>query len=252
MAVSPPVRDWKCTYYDATKKRWFPGSFQLFPSQLKFVPDSTGNATPTSPFYSITAINKETTTLIFGAITVTMRGGIKHWFSSFKQRDSTFFVVSHFWKNHALLQDKPSQTTTVAAPGELAACVLDAQKTLEGAARELHSQGRQLDRASRMMNEIHSDLDVAERILKDMGSWLDMWRASKDLVHYVENERKKKKKMGDLDAKFPVLFNINGGPVHRPGDIEVRVGQKDRLVVYNERQKEVFQVGKSGNKRTDT
>lgn len=242
MSVSPPVRDWECTYYDLTKKRWFPGILQLFASQLKFVPDSTGCATPTLPFYAVSAVKKETTTLIFGAITVTMRGGVKHWFSSFKQRDSTFFVVVHFWKNHALLQDTASQATAVAEPGELAACVLDAQKTLEGAARELYSQGRQLDRASRMVNEIHSDLDIAESILKDMGTWLDMWRASKDLIHYVENEREKRKKMSDLNGKFPVLFNINGGPVHRPGDVELRIGQKNRLVVYSEHKKEVFQV----------
>jgi hypothetical protein len=222
MSVSPPVRDWECTYYDLTKKRWFPGILQLFASQLKFVPDSTGCATPTLPFYAVSAVKKETTTLIFGAITVTMR--------------------VHFWKNHALLQDTASQATAVSEPGELAACVLDAQKTLEGAARELHSQGRQLDRASRMVNEIHSDLDIAESILKDMGTWLDMWRASKDLIHYVENEREKRKKMSDLNGKFPVLFNINGGPVHRPGDVELRIGQKNRLVVYSEHKKEVFQV----------
>lgn len=243
MTDSLPVRDWKCTYYDETKKRWFPGRFRLFLSQVKFIPDNPRNATPMSlPFHAISAIERETTNLIFGAITLKLRDGVKHWISSFQSRESAFFVVVHFWKNYALFRGKPASGTKLAEPGELATLVVDAQRTLEGAACELHSQGRQVNHGSRMMNEIHSDLDIAEGMLKDMGSWLDMWRASKDLVHYVKYERKSGKNTGDGDCKYPVLFGIKSGAVHRPGDLVLRIRRRNCLTVYDDHQKEVFQV----------
>ena len=240
--TSLPVRDWSCSYYDATTKRWLSGIFRLFLSRLNFIPKCVGRATPISlPFHAIRAVEKETTTLIFGAITIKLRDGVKHWFSSFESRESTFFVVVHFWKNYSLLKGENSIDAIVTRPGELAALIVDAQKTLEGAASELHSQGRQLDQASRMMNDIHSDLDVVEGILKDMGSWLDTWKAADELVHYVKNQRKSKKK-GDFDGKFPVLFDIKLKSVHRPGHLVFRSGRRNNLIIYDERQKEMFQV----------
>ena len=236
--MSQPLREWKSSYYDKDARKWISGRLELYPAFVLFSP-TKGDPRRRLHFNEVVNIRKETTNLFYSALTVeTHRNDEKHWFSSFPNRDSTHAFLHHFWKNAGLLGTLQQPVTSPSVrDSELLRLVDDAQRTLTGAAVELHAQGQQIKQSVQRMNALHNDLGISTSLLKDMGSWLDTWNASKDLVQYAKR-RKGSHTSPAVDIKYPILYAIDSR-VHWPGSLTF---SETKMCVEDERGRQVFQA----------
>jgi len=184
------IKSFETSYYDNIIKKWTYGKLHVAPAALCFTINNIENADKslTLSFSNITSITKATSTVLFGAIVVKDESAV-HWFSSFKDRNSVFIFINHFYNGflnltlkHGALQNV-SQTRTVQEKSETGTkmlnSVLDSRKILNNAAINLQAQGQQLSDISNKVDEMHQDLTVAERIVSGMSSWFGRWRMPK-------------------------------------------------------------------------
>ena len=93
------VGEWKASYFSNGTKTWIYGRLIIYTRSIRFVEDKEGtNGVDFGIFYEdFFELKKETTSVIFAAITVRVRAD-KYWFSSFTDRGYVFNTIEHFWK----------------------------------------------------------------------------------------------------------------------------------------------------------
>ncbi|NXS31410.1 SNP47 protein, partial [Pomatostomus ruficeps] len=169
MAEEPRIHSWPCCYYLDSSRQWIPGKLSLTPVSLRFTADGSGELLVDSRLSGIAAIRKESSLLLFRALTVLERGA-KHWFGSVRpSRNAAFTVLEHFWRQQLL----PAGSGAGAGAGkgrELVGMLAGSQRSLEATAQALHSQGEQFDGILRGLHKIEGDMDVADRLLTELES----------------------------------------------------------------------------------
>ena len=106
----PHIFSWQCSYYVNLKRKWLYGCLKLYNKCLKFkerkkttdenLASGTTNCI-TIGFDSIIELKRETTTLIFSAVTIRVTSE-KHWFSSFDNSLDVVNTMEHFWRESLL------------------------------------------------------------------------------------------------------------------------------------------------------
>lgn len=200
------IRKWCVSYYQENQKKWVNGCLSCSPFAISFAScESVKRGDFHQPsdcpedvichliidFSKIKKIQKSTYMLVFSAITVETDDGPVYWFSSLPDRHSVYNMLHHFL-THSLTGGVPKQSPTSAHQSCIGQALLksaeDSEATLAAAATDLHQQGRQLDRTSLTLQEMHEDLHVAERLVAGLNTYLGQWKLPPqcqplDLVH---------------------------------------------------------------------
>jgi hypothetical protein len=97
-------------------------------------------------YSNIAEVKKSTTGLIFRAVVVSMKNGIKHWFSSFSDAQSVVQFMNFFLRSKLLRRTDTSGTKDTNIEGrtemgrKLLTVATDSEKTLQNAAETLNTQ----------------------------------------------------------------------------------------------------------------
>lgn len=170
MSSNMRIHSWPCSYYLDLEKQWVPGTLTLTPQSLKFTVDKTEEVLVGLPLSSIAEIKKESSLLIFGAITILEKGQSKHWFGSLQpNRNVVFNIIEHFWRELLVAQAVASSDTPPTVMGrELIGLMECSQRRMEDTAKVLQDQSDQLDSVLKGLEKMESDLDVADRLLTEL------------------------------------------------------------------------------------
>ncbi|KAL8571267.1 hypothetical protein ACOMHN_050802 [Nucella lapillus] len=205
--MSCKIRNWRVCYYHNDQHRWIYGLLTCSPYNIKFHAENATGEPPGSrdnpgdhhqndeksvtvsenesddlllQYTDIKQVQKARSMFMFSAVTVETQGGTVHWFSSLPDRHSVFNALEYFSRHTLLDTNKAKKPTCHSATRTLIGQKLlqsaeDSECTLAAAAAELHAQGRQLDRASVRLTEMHEDLDSADRLLSGLDTYLGQW-----------------------------------------------------------------------------
>ncbi|GAB1296153.1 Synaptosomal-associated protein 47 [Apodemus speciosus] len=170
MSSNMRIHSWPCSYYLDLEKQWVPGTLTLTPQSLKFTVDKTEEVLVGLALSSITDMKKETSLLLYSAITILEKGQTKHWFSSLQpNRNVVFNIIEHFWRELLLSQAVASPDTPHTVVGrELIGLMECSQRRMEDTAKVLQDQSDQLDSVLKGLEKMESDLDVADRLLTEL------------------------------------------------------------------------------------
>jgi synaptosomal-associated protein 47 len=189
------IRKWSVSYYQEKKKKWVNGCLSCSPFAIAFAscesvkrgdvhqpadcPEIATDCHLVIEFSKIKKIQKATSLVVFPAITVETDNGVIHWFSSLPDRYSVYNMLQHFL-THSLTEgvkrEAPKSTHQSRIGQALLKSAEDSEATLAAAATDLHQQGRQLDRTSLTLQEMHEDLRVAERLVSGLNTYLGQWK----------------------------------------------------------------------------
>lgn len=187
-----PICKWEASYYNEDQREWLYGELLVSQTALRFVApaDAKLNKSLTEAYLKlisygvITEIKKLTSSFVYSCVTV-FTGKQQHWFSSLPKRGNVFNVVMHFWRN-TLIPEVKVTGGEIQKPTTLGQKMLqvaaDSEKTLQSAGEQLQIQGEQLDHATGVMYDLHSDLDVAEHLMSGLESWMGRWKMPKQPI----------------------------------------------------------------------
>nr|XP_019965958.1 PREDICTED: synaptosomal-associated protein 47 isoform X2 [Paralichthys olivaceus] len=173
MSRDTPIHSWSGSYYINSEKRWENGTLSLTRTTVRFVSNQTKQSLVGFRLSRIVEIKMESSSIIFGTLTVLEEGNVKHWFGSLKpNRVVVFNVMEHFWRER-LLQPSSGARGAESQPSkgrELIGLVAGAQRRLEDTGRVLSHQGEQFDNMMQGLEKIDSDLGVADKLLSELES----------------------------------------------------------------------------------
>ncbi|ESP01651.1 hypothetical protein LOTGIDRAFT_172501 [Lottia gigantea] len=174
-------------YVGESRKRWVYGTFCIYCNRVIF-----SEKTDVEPkrvvlsFNDVINIHKATTTIIYGAIVLTVKSGETFWFSSFQDRESVFRMLCHFQKNLLINNQNTSKPLSNSQRTEMGTKLLgiatNSVSTLSKAAVMLNQQGEKIDNSSAMMMNIHNDLDIADRMTSGLESWVGRWSLPQEYI----------------------------------------------------------------------
>ncbi|XP_028329393.1 synaptosomal-associated protein 47 [Gouania willdenowi] len=170
------IHSWPGSYYLSTERRWEYGVLSLSRTKLSFVSSQKKSGAQQSEVLAslrlscIVEIKMESSSFIFGVLTVLEEGNIKHWFGSLKpSRAAVFNVLEHFWRERLLPEDADGKPPS-SKGRELIGLVAGAQRRLQDAGLALSHQGEQFDSTMQGLEKMDSDLGVADRLLSELES----------------------------------------------------------------------------------
>lgn len=215
-------------YLESTKT-WVEGKFSISPDGICFERNEGQHEASSSEgtqyytcidFEEISLLQKEASSYIFPSITCVV-GERKHWFSSFANRDAVFNMLEHFWRECLFMSSKVNHRLADAASGaatassesrlgkDLLRIVYDSEKTLNQSATSLNRQGKQLDNAMSVAEDIRSDLEVADKKLSLIESWLGV------SAFASASSKRQKPKHGAACAEYSAVFHRHGGSLRQ-------------------------------------
>ncbi|XP_029971201.1 synaptosomal-associated protein 47 [Salarias fasciatus] len=175
MSLPASIHSWSSSYYVGGERRWQSGVLSLSRTALRFVSrqaragEEQEEVLLSLHLSRIVEIKMETSSFIFGTLTVLEEGNLKHWFGSLKpNRVVVYTVLEHFWRERLL---PPGAGRTAPSRGrELIGLVAGAQRQLEDTGRVLSQQGEQFSSMLQDLDKMESDLGVADRLLSELES----------------------------------------------------------------------------------
>lgn len=173
MSQDISIHSWPGSYYLNNEKRWESGTLSLTRTTVRFVSNQTKERLASFRLSQIMEVKMETSSFIFGTLTVLEEGNVKHWFGSLKpNRIVVYNVLEHFWRER-LLSPNTETRGAESQPSkgrELINLVAGAQKRLEDTGRVLSHQGEQFDNMMQGLEKMDSDLGVADKLLSELES----------------------------------------------------------------------------------
>ncbi|XP_075172008.1 LOW QUALITY PROTEIN: synaptosomal-associated protein 47 [Anomaloglossus baeobatrachus] len=217
------VRSWSCSYYLGSEKRWRPGRLSVTATHLCFQADGAGVCAVTLPLSSIDEIKKESSSYIFSAITVLVRGGDKHWLGSLLPgRNAVFTVLEHFWRQQLLSPRAEDRTPNTSRGAQLITVISGSQKRMEDTTRVLHHQGEQLSNIQTGLSKIEGDMATADRMLSVLESpswWPFSGNPWKRTAGKEEQAGAQSRGKDGVITIIPILFSRHPDVTLRPGHL---------------------------------
>ncbi|XP_076828440.1 synaptosomal-associated protein 47 [Brachyhypopomus gauderio] len=172
MSRDTPLRSWSASYYISGEKRWVGGVLSLSRASISFTSEPSRGVSASVPLSRVVEIKMESSSFIFGALTVLEQGGVKHWFGSLRPcRAAVYHVVEHFWRESLLGPDEAHTAPAPLSKGqELIGLVSGAQRRLADTGKVLGHQGEQFDNMMQGLDKMESDLGVADKLLSELES----------------------------------------------------------------------------------
>ncbi|XP_073533265.1 synaptosomal-associated protein 47 isoform X2 [Phyllobates terribilis] len=223
MSDDPAVRSWSCSYYLPGEKRWRPGRLSLTATHLRLLLDGADRFAVNVPLSAIDEMKKQSSSYIFSAITVLVRGGDKHWIGSLApSRDAAFTVLEHFWRERLLSPRGEQGAPNTSRGAELIAIMSGSQRRLEDTTRVLHHQGEQLGNVMSGLSKIEGDMATADRMLSvlESPSWWPFSRSpwKRTASKEVEAATRSRGKEGVITT-IPIVFCRHPEVALRPGHL---------------------------------
>ncbi|XP_026886904.2 synaptosomal-associated protein 47 [Electrophorus electricus] len=234
MSRDTPVRSWPASYYVSREKRWVSGTLSLSRTSVSFASEPSRGVAATVPLSHVVEVKMESSSFIFGALTVLEQGGVKHWFGSLRPcRAAVYHVVEHFWRERLL---GPGEAQVPPAPlskgQELISLVSGAQRRLADTGKVINHQGEQFDNVMQGLDKIESDLGVADKLLSELESppWWPFgklpWRSQPEKAEAAAKAPcpKGSGKAHKVISSIPVVVSRGGNPGEvKPGSLTVLV-----------------------------
>lgn len=209
------ISEWKCSYYDLTRKKWVNGILQLTKSRIRVLTrppkkkNGEENSAPavymTLSLDNITDIRKANSGYVFKCVVVTAKES-QHWFSSLPVRDNVYNVLTHFWRNRFMPTPEkrhsfPSHTKRGA---ELLRLVQDPEQSLLEAGEMLIRQGEELDYSLGIKFDMVENFSVGDKPRSSLEEWFGKWRVPKEYLN--EGIEFVNSKGIPIVHEFPILF----------------------------------------------
>lgn len=166
MSRDVPVHSWPGSYYVDGDRRWENGTLCLTRTVLRFISAKSKESLASFLLSRIMEVKMESSSFIFGTLTVLEEGNVKHWFGSLKpNRVVVYNVIEHFWRERLLSPSSEARAaeSQVSKGRELINLMAGAQKRLEDTGRVLSQQGEQFDNMMQGLEKIDSDLGIANK-----------------------------------------------------------------------------------------
>ncbi|ELU15463.1 hypothetical protein CAPTEDRAFT_121090 [Capitella teleta] len=197
------IAEWKCSYYDSSRKKWLSGILQLTKSRIRVLTpppkrkapaDSSQAVYMTVALDNVTDIKKATSGYVFKCVVVTSRDG-QHWFSSLPVRDNVYNILNHFWRNRLMPtpEKRHSFPSNSKRGAELLRLAQDPEQSLVEAGEMLMKQGEEMEY-----------LVFEEKPQGVLASWFSKWRVPKEYL--TEGIAFVNSKGIPIVHEFPVLF----------------------------------------------
>jgi synaptosomal-associated protein 47 len=231
------IAEWKCSYYDISRKKWLSGILQLTKSRIRVLMTPNKKSLPAESSQAavylslaldnITDIRKATSGYVFKCVVVTARDG-QHWFSSLPVRDNVFNTLNHFWRNRLMPtpEKRHSFPCNSKRGAELLRLAQDPEQSLLEAGEMLMRQGEELEY-----------LVFEEKPQSPLAAWFSRWRVPKEYL--VEDIEFTNAKGVPIVHEFPILF-CRGETTKTPEKVPLTPGilrvSKDGISILTEGQ----------------
>ncbi|XP_030631305.1 synaptosomal-associated protein 47 [Chanos chanos] len=236
MSRDTPIHSWPGSYYINSEKRWVSGTLCLTRTTLRFTTDQSKDSLASIRLSRVMELKMESSSFIFGSLTVLEEGNIKHWFSSLRpNRVTVYNVIEHFWRERLLSPTEPQGAEAPISKGrELISLVSGAQRRLEDTGKVLNHQGEQFDNMMQDLDKIESNLGVADKLLSELEcpSWWPFgklpWKTQQDTKSEAAATAKAAYTKGSgkghrVITSIPAIVSKGGNSDLKPGCLVVLV-----------------------------
>ncbi|XP_037313453.2 synaptosomal-associated protein 47 [Pungitius pungitius] len=233
-----PIHSWPGSYYVNGEKRWENGTLSLTRTMVHFVSGRTKESVAGFRLSGVVAIKMESSSFIFGTLTVLEEGNVKHWFGSLKpNRVVVYNVLEHFWRERLLspASEAPGAKGQPSKGRALISLVAESQRRLEDTGVVLSHQGEQFDNVMQGLEKIDSDLGLADKLLSELESpsWWPFgklpWKSQQDAKAEDAAARAAAPAAGAGSGRNKVIASIPA-VVSRGGDGDLKPGCLSVLV----------------------